>query len=95
MADTVITPQAEQRDTSSAGWAVAVIVLLGVVLLGFLEWHSINTRMNATTPTQNTPGSIDVNVRLPDEVRPGVPGGTQQGTPGTNNPQTPTPAPAQ
>ena len=75
MADTVITPSAyERNDSSAAGWAVAVIVLLGVVLFGVFVWPGI-----ARTPAGNasTPGNIDVNVRLPQG---------QQGQQGTQNP---------
>lgn len=74
MADTVITPSAyERNDSSAAGWAVAVIVLLGVILFGIFVWPGI-----ARTPSGNasTPNAIDVNVQLP------------QGQQGTQNPST-------
>jgi hypothetical protein len=90
MADTVITPSAyERNDSSAAGWAVAVIVLLGVVLFGVFVWPGI-----ARTPAGNasTPGNIDVNVRLPQGqqgqgTQPSTGGTQQQGS--VQTPQTP------
>jgi hypothetical protein len=76
MADTVITPSAYDRnDSSAAGWAVAVIVLLGAILFGIFVWPGI-----ARTPSGNasTPGNIDVNVRLPQGQQ--QQGQGQQGT---------------
>lgn len=93
MTDTVITPSAyERNDSSAAGWAVAVIVLLGVVLFGVFVWPGI-----ARTPAGNasTPGNIDVNVRLPEGQQGNTPtgagsGSTQQNTSGSvQTPQTP------
>ncbi|OHB19771.1 MAG: hypothetical protein A2854_03935 [Parcubacteria group bacterium RIFCSPHIGHO2_01_FULL_56_18] len=85
MVDAVITPSAYERDSSAAGWAVAVIVLLGVVLFGVFVWPGI-----ARTPSGNasTPGTIDVNVRLPEGQQGNAPSGvgsdsTQQNTSGS------------
>jgi len=84
MADTVITPSAYERDDSSAaGWAVAVIVLLGAVLFGVFVWPGI-----ARTPAGNasTPGNIDVNVRLPQgQQQQGQQGTTPAGSGSTQN----------
>lgn len=94
MADTVITPSAYERDSGAAGWAVAVIILLAVVLFGIFVWPGIGRTPagNASTPTPATPGTIDVNVQLPQ----GTQGGSQQGTPNTNpGTNNPAPAPAQ
>lgn len=97
MADTVITPSAyERNDSSAAGWAVAVIVLLGVILFGLFVWPGMN---RISTGNASTPGAIDVNVNLPEGVQQGTGAGAgagaQQGAqPGTGNTNTtPTPAP--
>ncbi|MBL8158132.1 hypothetical protein JNK62_01195 [bacterium] len=96
MADTVITPSAyERNDSSAAGWAVAVIVLLGVVLFGLFVWPGMT---RTSTGNASTPGAIDVNVQLPEGVQQGIQGagagaGAQQGTQpsgGTTNTPTPT-----
>ena len=76
MADTVITPSAYDRsDSNAAGWAVAVIVLLGVILFGIFVWPGLT---RTTTGNASTPGAIDVNVRMPENQQ-GTQG-TQQGT---------------
>ena len=91
MADTVITPSVDRGDSGAAGWAVAVIVLIGVVLIGIFIWPGVGR----VTPAGNasTPGTIDVNVQLPQ-------GQGQQGTnPGSGGTQPSgsgaVPAPAQ
>jgi hypothetical protein len=96
MADTVITPSAYDRsDSGAAGWAVAVIVLLGVILFGIFVWPGLT---RTSTGNASTPGAIDVNVQLPQGMQ-GTGGGqqqgnTNQGTQGTGN-TNPTPTPAQ
>ena len=96
MADTVITPSAYDRsDSSAAGWAVAVIVLLGAILFGIFVWPGLT---RTSTGNASTPGAIDVNVKLPEGVQQGTGAGagagTQQGTQPAGNTNT-TPAPAQ
>lgn len=62
MADTIVnTPQPAPQDGGSAGWAVAVIVLI-VVIAGGVIWFryyrapasSGTTNINVTVPTQGT-----------------------------------------
>jgi hypothetical protein len=94
MADTVITPSAyERNDSSAAGWAVAVIVLLGVILFGLFVWPGMT---RTSTGNASTPGAIDVNVQLPEGIQQGAGAGTgagaQQGTQPAGNTNTPTPA---
>lgn len=87
MADTVITPATYDSGNSAAGWAVAVIVLLGVLLFGIFVWPGAS----GVTPANgnaSTPDAIDVNVRLPQ-----VPAGNApSGAAGSGNVQAPAPA---
>jgi hypothetical protein len=69
------TRELYERDIerTDAGWAIAVLILLAIVLFGFLyAWRSY--RAATATP----PGSTNVNVS--------VPGGTTPGTPNTGVP---------
>ncbi|MES2953486.1 MAG: hypothetical protein V4674_02910 [Patescibacteria group bacterium] len=57
MADTIInTPPQTPREDATGGWAVAVIVLLGVV--GGFIWYTYYR-----TPAK--PGTTNINVTLP------------------------------
>lgn len=65
MADTIITPMVRDDRSSGAdamGWAVASMLLLGLVLFGIFVWPGVN---NSVTPANTNPG-IDLNVRLPE-----------------------------
>lgn len=90
MADTIITPAARDVDTgaNAMGWAVAIILLLGIVLFGIFVWPGLG-RVAPAAPANNTDRSIDLNVTVPEGAIPGTnnnSGGTQGA--GTNNPGT-------
>ena len=94
MADTIITPSSRDYDSSgnSAGWAVAFILLLGLLLLAVFVWPGMRAVVPSTT---QTPASdINVDVQLPQGAMPTTDTGkgiqNQQGTqnPGTGNTQT-------
>jgi hypothetical protein len=91
MADTVITPAGASSDSgaNAAGWAVAVIVILGVILFGLFVWPGIGS---VTPSTTNTNPNVDVNVRLPqnEQVTPAA-----GSVPTPTNPAPTTPAPTQ
>jgi hypothetical protein len=85
MADTVIssTPVREIREVDSgagaAGWAVAVVLLLGVILFGIFVWPGLaSIAPAAPAPTTENAG-IDLNVTIPESVMPGA------NNSGTNN----------
>lgn len=75
MADTVITPATRDYDSgaSAMGWAVAVILLLGLILFGIFVWPGVGR--NIVPATTDTNRGIDVNVSLPESVTPGTQGG--------------------
>ena len=84
MADTIITPASRDYDSgaNAMGWAVAVILLLGVVLFGIFVWPGVG-RVAPAAPA-NTDRTIDLNVTVPEGAIPGTnnggaQGGTQQG----------------
>ena len=59
MAETIVnTPPTS--DSGSAGWAVAVIILLAVIAGGFM-WY----RYHGAAPAQPTPANINVTIPLP------------------------------
>ncbi len=81
MADTVITPSAYERsDSGAAGWAVAVIILLGVIAFGVFVWPGILRTPAGNASTPSTPGTIDVNVQLPQGQQENTPAGTGSGS---------------
>lgn len=90
MADTIIAPVARDNGESAVGWAIAVLLLLGVVLFGVFIWPGLPSRVAPSTPTDTRP-NIDLNVTVPEAMTPGTnqqgtQGGTQNsggGTPGT------------
>lgn len=91
MADTIIAPAARESDSNAAGWAVAVILLLGIILFGVFVWPGLPTRNVApSTPTQQNP-TLDVNVTIPEGALPGTnnPGGNTNQNQGSGNPATP------
>ena len=75
MADTIIERDTSVRDTgdSSAGWAVAIIVLLAVIVFGAVYFY----RHGAAAPANS--GSTNINVTLPSGGS-GSTGGTSGGT---------------
>lgn len=89
MADTVITtPVARDYDSgaNALGWAIAIILLLGIVLFGVFVWPGLRGVAPAT-PANNTDRSIDLNVTIPEGAIPGTNNNSGQGTQngGTNN----------
>lgn len=70
MVEQVITP-VQRDDTSALGWAVAILIILGLVLFGLFVWPGVGAN-SAVTPRATTPTNqgIDVNVRLPEGVVP-------------------------
>jgi len=92
MADTIIAPAARDTDSGAAGWAVAIILLLGVVLFAVFVWPGIPTNVAPSVPAQAQPNTIDVNLSVPEGALPGTGAeGTNQ-NPGSGNTA---PAPAQ
>lgn len=87
MADTVITPVVRDSDSgaNAAGWAVAVILVVGMVLFGIFVWPGLARVAPAApaAPANNTDRSIDLNVTIPEGAIPGTNndagGGTQGG----------------
>ena len=87
MADTVITPVARESEANAMGWAVAIILLLGLILFGIFIWPGMGNGVVPSTNTRNTNPGVDVNVRLPEGVTPSTMNpGTQAPTPGTQAP---------
>ena len=65
MADTIITnTPADRSDSGAAGWAVAVIILLVVVVGGFV-WYRYY-RVPAAAPA----GQTNINVTIPNPATP-------------------------
>lgn len=90
MADTVITPARDIDSGANAmGWAVAVILLLGLILFGIFVWPGVG-RIAPAAPANNTDRSIDLNVTVPEGAIPGTNNQGQGTQGGTNNPATPT-----
>lgn len=87
MADTVITTPVREHDsgTNAAGWAVAVILLLGIALFGIFVWPGL-MRVAPAAPANSTDRSIDLNVTVPEGAIPGTNNNAGQGIQGgTNN----------
>jgi hypothetical protein len=89
MATIVNNPATERErvvdNSDNGGWAVAVIVLLAVVLIGAFVWMRYYQAPAASQSQQ--PGSANINVTLPNNGTDNT-GDTQSGTPSTNNPAT-------
>ncbi|MDO8552259.1 MAG: hypothetical protein Q7S01_01875 [bacterium] len=67
------------RDDGAAGWAVAVIVLIAVVILGILWFRLYGT------PAPATPQTGDINVTIPTQLPDqNIVPGTDNVNPGTN-----------
>lgn len=88
MADTVITPASRDYDSgaNAMGWAIAIILLLGIVLFGIFVWPGVG-RVAPAAPANTGDGSIDLNVTLPEGAIPGSNNNAGQGAGGggTNN----------
>ncbi len=74
--------------SSDGGWAVAVIILLAVLVVGGFVWMRYGAPAAVPTDT-NTPGSANINVTLP------AGGNDNNNTGGSGEANTPTPNPAQ
>jgi hypothetical protein len=76
------------ESSDNGGWAVAVIVLLAVVLIGAFVWMRYY-QVPAASQSQ-TPGSANVNVTLPANTGTDNTGGTNNSSGGTGatNPST-------
>lgn len=85
MADTVITPAVQDSGANAMGWAVAIVLVIGILFFGIFVWPGA-ARSTPATPTNTNP-SVDLNVTLPEGVVPGTntsgSGSTQGG--GANN----------
>jgi hypothetical protein len=68
MADTIVNTPSSQ-DSGGAGWAVAVIILLAVIVGGFVWYRS----HGAAAPAQ--PGAANINVTIPAPTTGGTSGG--------------------
>ncbi len=94
---TIVNNPAERTErvvetSDNGGWAVAVIVLLAVVLIGAFVWMRYYQAPAATQQTQ-TPGSANINVTLPANTGTDNTGGTgstnnNTGGTGATNPST-------
>lgn len=83
MADTIIAPAARDSDSGAAGWAVAIILLLGVVLFAVFVWPGLPNNVAPSAPAQ--PNTMDINVSIPEGAIPGTnSGGTNQNQGGGN-----------
>jgi hypothetical protein len=91
MADTVIAPATrEDSGANAAGWAVAILLLLGIILFGIFVWPGLPS-VAPSTPTPTNNPTIDVNLSVPEGAIPGTnnPGGnTNTQNQGSGNPGT-------
>ena len=76
MADTVINTPARDYDSAAnaMGWAIAVVLLLGIILFGIFVWPGLAR----ISPVNTSSPGIDVNVKLPEGTT--IPGTQGQGT---------------
>ena len=72
MADTVITTPVAVRDSESSalGWAVALVLLLGLILFGIFIWPGVDASNTLQKTRGTNPSSVDVNIKLPEGVLP-------------------------
>ncbi len=85
MADTIIAPAARDSDSGAAGWAVAVILLLGLVLFAVFVWPGLPSVVpSAPAPAQ--PNTMDINVSIPEGAIPGTNNGATNQNQGSGNP---------
>jgi hypothetical protein len=90
MADTIIAPAARESDSNAAGWAVAVILLLGIILFGIFVWPGMPSRNVAPSTQTDSRPNIDLNVTVPEGALPGTQtGGNTNQNQGSGNPATP------
>jgi cell division protein YceG involved in septum cleavage len=64
MADTIVNTPASS-DSGAAGWVVAVVVILAVIVGGFL-WYRHYGAYSAPTPA----GTTNINVTMPNPITP-------------------------
>lgn len=79
MADTIITntpPGKNGEDSGGAGWVVAIIILIAVIVGGYVLFQ--NGAFNQAAPA--APGNTNINVTVPAPVTPAPK------APGTTNP---------
>lgn len=70
MADTIVnTPPSNSNDSGAAGWAVALIILLAVIVGGFVWYRYYGVPQTSASDT-NT-----INVTIPAPVTGGTTGG--------------------
>jgi len=65
MADTIINTPASNNDSGAAGWVVALIVILGVIVGGFFLYRHYGAY---SAPTQA--GATNINVTVPNPTTP-------------------------
>lgn len=64
MADTIVTNAPGTNESGAAGWAVALIVLVAVIVGGIVLYR--NGTFGASAPT----GATNINVTVPNPVTP-------------------------
>jgi hypothetical protein len=72
--------------SDSGGWAVAVIILLAVVVIGGFVWMRYYGAPAPANTDSNTPGSANINITLPAD------NGDDTGASGSGEATTPNPA---
>ncbi len=66
MADTIISNTPGSRtDEGMAGWVIALVIILAVVIGAFFMYQNGLFRADS-----NTPGSTNINVTVPDPIAP-------------------------
>jgi len=88
MATIVNTPTSERTErvvdnTDNGGWAVAVIVLLAVVVIGAFVWMRYYSAPAAQQPS--TPGTAQINLTLPSSGSTDNSGAPSNGSTGANS----------
>lgn len=85
--------------SDSGGWAVAVIILLAVLVVGGFVWmryYGTPAPAPQTNTADNTPGSANINITLPaDQGGAGSGDGAGTGASSDTNTEAPTPNSAQ
>ncbi len=74
MADTIITNSPDKNGGDSAGWVVALVVIIALVVGGVLLYQNGFFRGSAPAPADNT----NINVTVPNPITPAP---TGDGTP--------------
>lgn len=73
MADTIVTNTPGTSDNSTAGWVVALIILVAVIVGGIYIYRNdmvASTTPAATTGTTGTPATTNINVTVPSVPNP-------------------------